>query len=143
MVHSGRSKQAGKKGIEEAIRLRKAVDATSAQITRLENICSDLDSEAYEISDAEDRLPKLQKTLQSHRVSLRRLERTLGVQDMTQYRHLLNSPFIQKRMEAHTLKMRLRERLRARKFERERIEQNMRRQQYNSESLRYQSSLFH
>lgn len=50
---------------------------------------------------------------------------------MTWYRHLVSSPFIQLRMNALAIKTRLREKIRARKFELDRVERSFRRQQFN------------
>jgi hypothetical protein len=69
-LFSGRSKNAGKNGIEEAVCLQKAVDATSAQVTCLEKICSNVNLELYEVSDTGNQLPALCNRLENYKSSL-------------------------------------------------------------------------
>ncbi|KAJ3725371.1 hypothetical protein C8R42DRAFT_575748 [Lentinula raphanica] len=100
------------------------------RISKLEDIISDLDAEEYEIADAENQLPILEKRLSDSRLALVREERKLGVEDKATYRHLAGSPFINLRMNARAVKIRLCSRLAARKFERDRLERSFRRQQH-------------
>ncbi|KAJ3712522.1 hypothetical protein C8R42DRAFT_594593 [Lentinula raphanica] len=130
------SKNAGKTAIEEAIHLRKIRDTLRDRISALEDIITDVDSEVYEVAEAEEKLPDLRVKLSSVQTRLLRQEQTLGVADRTQYQHLATSPFIGLRMNAHALKLRLRKCLTSRKFERDRIERSFRRQQYNDRKVR-------
>ncbi|KAJ3714478.1 hypothetical protein C8R42DRAFT_646407 [Lentinula raphanica] len=130
------SKNAGKTAIEEAIRLRKIRDTLRDRVSALEDIVTDVDSEVYEVAEAEEKLPDLRLKLSSVQTRLLRQEQTLGVAGRAQYQHLVTSPFIGLRMNAHALKLRLRKRLIARKFERDRIERSFRCQQYNDRKVR-------
>ncbi|KAJ3720488.1 hypothetical protein C8R42DRAFT_696783 [Lentinula raphanica] len=97
---------------------------------------TNVDSEVYEVAEAEEKLPDLREKLSSLQARLLRQEQTLGVAGRSQYRHLVTSPFVGLRMNAHALKIRLRNRLTSRKFERDRIERSFRRQQYNDRKVR-------
>lgn len=139
LIHTmlpGQSKNAGKKALEEALRLRRAVDESNAQISRLEDIVSDPYAEDFLVAEATDNLPKARSKLQGHRAVLRRLELALGVEEHKTYRHLTNSEFIRLRMNARAVKTCLRDRLRSRKFELDRVERSVRRQQFNERKIR-------
>ncbi|KAJ3779908.1 hypothetical protein GGU10DRAFT_381540 [Lentinula aff. detonsa] len=104
-----------------------------ALIKNLENIIIDGASELYEIAEAEMELPNLQERLDKVHKHLVSKERALGVEGKSQYNHLASSPFITDRMNACALKVRLRQRLQARKFERDRLERTFRQQLNTSE----------
>ncbi|KAJ3733669.1 hypothetical protein DFJ43DRAFT_994490 [Lentinula guzmanii] len=123
-----KSRSAAKTAIEEALRLRKARDTLRDSIKNLENIIIDGASEPYEIAEAEMELPNLRERLDKVHKHLVSKERALGVEGKSQYNHLASSPFITDRMNARALKVRLRQRLQARKFERDRLERTFRRQ---------------
>ncbi|KAJ3968612.1 hypothetical protein EV361DRAFT_972720 [Lentinula raphanica] len=127
--------QAGRKAIETALRLKKACETLVDWILKLEEIISDLDAEDYDIADAEAQLPALQKRLSDSRLALLHEEQKLGVEDKASYQHLARSPFINLRMNARAIKMRLRSRLTARKFERDWLERSFRRQQHNDQKV--------
>ncbi|KAJ3725522.1 hypothetical protein DFJ43DRAFT_1157442 [Lentinula guzmanii] len=128
-----KSRSAAKTAIEEALRLRKARDTLRDSIKNLENIIIDGASEPYEIAEAEMELPNLRERLDKVHKHLVSKERALGVEGKSQYNHLASSPFITDRMNARALKVRLRQRLQARKFERDRLERTFRRQLNTSE----------
>ncbi|KAJ3964085.1 hypothetical protein EV361DRAFT_874292 [Lentinula raphanica] len=123
---SGQSKEAGRKAIENALRLKKACDTLVERIAKAEEILSDAHAEAYEIAEGETQLPALREKLSETRSALVREERKLG-----------GSPFINLRMNARAIKTRLRSRLAARKFERDRVERTFRRQQYNDRKVHH------
>ncbi|KAJ3964362.1 hypothetical protein EV361DRAFT_979126 [Lentinula raphanica] len=75
-------------------------------------------SEPYEIAEAEMELPLLKEKFAKAQSSLSAKEQALGVDGQREYRHLASSPFITDHMNAHALKIRLRQHLQARKFER-------------------------
>lgn len=86
--------------------------------------------------------------LETAKMSLRKVEsnltkkeQALGVKQRQEFRHLLNSPFLNKKMNARALKMRIRERLRSRKFELDRLERSYRKQR-SGECLLFSLSLF-
>lgn len=66
----------------------------------------------------------------SERISnlLRHKERALGPIERQRLRKLVNSPYLRDRMNAFALKIRLRDKLRSRKFELERLERTFRKQ---------------
>jgi len=124
----GQSKASAKKAVEEALRLRKARDTLQDSVKRLEDVITDLSAEPYEVAAAELELDPLREKLEKTQLLLAAKEHALGVQARTQYRHLASSPFIMHRMNARALKFRLRQKLRSRKFERDRLERSFRRQ---------------
>lgn len=120
--------------MEEALRLRKARDILRDSIKDLQHILISRNSEPYEIAEAELELPGLRDKLDSTQKSLSLKERALGVEGKRRYNHLASSPFITDLMNARALKLRLRQRLQSRKFERDRLERMFRRQ-INSELI--------
>lgn len=132
---SGQSQNAGKKAIEEALHLRRAVNEINARISRLEEVVSDHHADEFLVEEAMHDLPIARNKLRSNRGLLHRLEHALGVEDHKTYHHLSQSEYIQLRMNARAIKMRLRERLCSRKFEMERVERSVRRQQYNERKI--------
>ena len=127
----GQWKNAGKKAIEEAVRMRSVIDTLKARIAHLKEVACDLNESLYLMTEAQEKLPGLTKELKDKKRSLSHMERALGVEQMRTYRHLASSAFISLRMNARAMKIYLRDRLRARKFERDRVERAVRRQQYN------------
>ncbi|KAJ3713041.1 hypothetical protein C8R42DRAFT_593768 [Lentinula raphanica] len=122
------SRKAGKTAVEEALRLRTVRDTLSDRVRRLEDITTDLSAEPYEVAEAEQQLTEVKENLRKTSATLKNKEMALGVEGRTQYRHLASSPFIAARMNARSCKLRLRTKLTARKFERDRLERSFRRQ---------------
>lgn len=112
------------------------MEELNAQISRLEQIVSDPHADDFLVAEASNDLPGARKKLQNHRITLGRAERSLGVEEHKSYRHLANSEFIRLRMNARAVKMCLRDRLRSRKFELDRVERSVRRQQVNERKIR-------
>ena len=108
--------------------MRKARDAQSDVVSALRKTISDIEAEPYEVTTAELELPEAVHKLEKCEATLKQQEKALGVEGRTQYRHLASSPFISARMNAKAVKLRLREKLRSRKFERDRLERSFRRQ---------------
>jgi hypothetical protein len=131
-ISLGQSRSAGQKAVEEALHLRKARDTLRDSVKDLQQILSSRNSEPYEIAEAEMELPELRKKLSTTQNSLSSKERALGVEGKERYTHLASSSFITDLMNARALKIRLRQRLQSRKFERDRLERMFRRQ-INSE----------
>ncbi|KAJ3715448.1 hypothetical protein C8R42DRAFT_549560, partial [Lentinula raphanica] len=127
------SRTAGKIAVEAALRIRKARDTLRKSIKNLEDIIANPSSEPYEIAEAELELPLLQEKLINTQSALAAKEKALGVDGEKEYRHLASSPFVTDRMNARALKVRLRQRLQARKFERDRLERSFRRQMNTSQ----------
>ncbi|KAJ3978980.1 hypothetical protein F5890DRAFT_1421989 [Lentinula detonsa] len=127
------ARNAGKKAVEGAIQLRRARDTLLESQKRLESIVTDVSYEPYEIAEAEIELPVVREKLLKVQSTLRTCELRLGVEGMRDYRRLASSQFFRERMNACALKTRICQRLRARKFERDRIERSFRRQMNTSE----------
>ncbi|KAJ3719284.1 hypothetical protein C8R42DRAFT_643548 [Lentinula raphanica] len=127
------SRTAGKQAIEDALRIRKARDTLRKSMKDLTDTISSPLSEPYEIAEAEMELPLLKEKFAKAQSSLSAKEQALGVDGQREYRHLASSPFITDRMNARALKICLRQRLQARKFERDRLERSFRRQMNTSQ----------
>ncbi|KAJ3709548.1 hypothetical protein C8R42DRAFT_533420, partial [Lentinula raphanica] len=127
------SQTAGKKAIESTIQLRRARDTSAETLKRMEAIIADPLSEPYEIAEAESELASVKEKLVKLQNQLRASESRLGVEGMQDYRRLASSSFVRDRMNACALKARICQRLRARKFERDRVERSFRRQTNTSE----------
>lgn len=97
---------------------------------------SDPYAQNFLVAEATDNLPKARRKLQGHRAVLRCLELALGVGEHKTYRHLTNSKFIRLHMNARAVKTCLRNRLQSRKFELNRVERSVRRQQLNERKIR-------
>jgi hypothetical protein len=131
LLSSGQSKNAGKNAVEAALYLHKGRDALKSRVSELEDVIADGSAAFYQIADAELELERLRPKLTNTQSELLRQECALGIDGMSQYRHLVSSPFLQARMNALAIKTRLREKLRARKFELDRIERSFHREQFN------------
>lgn len=107
----GESKATGKTAIEEAIRLGKVHDSLVQRISKLDDIICDENADVIEYTDTEEWLPGLRKQLDACKVKLLRSERGIGLEDWTNYCHLINSPDINLRMNACMVKMRLQDKL--------------------------------
>jgi hypothetical protein len=124
----GRSKGRGKSAVEEVIRLQKACDVLRDRICKLESILIDPYTESDAFADAELGLERAQAALSESNARLRAKEAGLGIRDRNQVHQLITNPFIEARMNARALKMRLRDKLRFRKFELDRLERSFRKQ---------------
>lgn len=116
--------------------MRRSVDESNARISRLEDILSDPHADEFLVAEATNDLSSARTRLKNHRSVLGRRELALGVEEHKTYRHLANSEFIRLRMNARAIKIRLRDRLRSRKFELVRVERSVRRQQLNDRKIR-------
>ncbi|KAK7008483.1 hypothetical protein R3P38DRAFT_3324595 [Favolaschia claudopus] len=131
-----RSKTAGKVAVEAIIRRRQAVAVLKKRIARLEDTVMDLDADAEDVRRAQDDLRTAQEKLKKDEATLKRKEKALGVQDRANLAHLTTSKFIAKKMNARALKHRLREKLRNRKFELDRVERTYRRKKKTEHKLK-------
>lgn len=82
----------------------------------------------WETATAELELETAVQTLRKAEIRLKKKEEALGVTARQQLQHLIKSPFLTKKMNARALKTRIRERLRSRKFELDRLEWSFRKQ---------------
>lgn len=94
----------------------------------LEDTITNPEAQDYEISEAEIHLDETQAKLGRAQLAVRAQESALGITEQAQLRLLVNNPYINIRMNARALKVRLRERLRGRKFEMDRLERSYRKQ---------------
>lgn len=106
--------------------MRRGVDEANARISRLEEVVSDHHADDYLVEEAMHDLPIARSKLRDSRNHLQCLERALGVEDHKTYHHLAQSEYIRLRMNAWAIKMRLRDRLRSRKFELDCVERSLR-----------------
>lgn len=74
------------------------------------------------VADASDRCDELRDLLPKLRETIRRKKATLGVTEQARLTSLIGNQFLRLRMNARALKSRIRDRLRQRKFELERLE---------------------
>lgn len=88
----------------------------------------DPSTESWEMAVAELELQTALQALRKAQGRVTTKESALGVEAKNQLRHLVNSAFLTKRMNARALKTRIRERLRSRKFELDRLERSYRKQ---------------
>jgi hypothetical protein len=114
--------------VEEAIRLRKSRDAAQAHVDELRRRIIDVSSEHWEVATAELELETALNVLTKVKDKVTKKESAMGITARQQLHQLLKSPFLVKKMNARALKTRIRERLRARKFELDRLERSYRKQ---------------
>lgn len=88
----------------------------------------DTSSEPWDAATAELELESAIQALRKAQARVVKKETTLGVDAKHQLRTLMKSPFLTKKMNACALKIRIRERLRSRKFELDRLERSYRKQ---------------
>ncbi|THU82139.1 hypothetical protein K435DRAFT_823279 [Dendrothele bispora CBS 962.96] len=121
-------KQAAKKAVEETLRLRKNVEVYKQRVIDLETLMVSDSSRSDQRAMAEEDLLKAKGQLRTARQKLAQQERHLGIPERRELKQLVSSPFLTKRMNALSLKIRLRQRLRTRKFELDRLERSYRKQ---------------
>ncbi|KAG6913223.1 hypothetical protein DXG01_008639 [Tephrocybe rancida] len=122
------SKKAGKDTVNELIRLRETQNDLKKHVKEYDAIIADVDLLPDEYADARTELESVHKRLEELRTRIRRKQAVLGVGDRTQLTNLINNPFLALRMQMLALKQRLRDRLRFRKFELDRLERLFRKQ---------------
>ena len=127
-TNAGQHKNRGKSAVEEALRLQKSQDAAQAHVDDLHKRIVDISSEAWEVATAELELETALHVLKSAQGRVQKKERALGVAAKEELRKLIKSPFLAKKMNARALKTQIRERLRSRKFELDRLERSYHKQ---------------
>ncbi|RDB27721.1 hypothetical protein Hypma_003286 [Hypsizygus marmoreus] len=123
-----RSRGHGKVAVEEVIRLRKGRDILKERVQELEGILIDPDAPADIFADAEIGLERARESLLESNRRIQVKERALGINDRDELQRLISNPYIAARMNARALKQRLRDKLRFRKFELDRLERSFRKQ---------------
>ncbi|KAJ7868928.1 hypothetical protein B0H14DRAFT_2728412 [Mycena olivaceomarginata] len=133
-----RSKTRGEKAVATVIELRNTTEAQKVELKDCEAaLCAatdDGDDDA--LVDAKMARDDARAMLLKTQDRLRRNEAALGVDEKVQLQKHTKSKFFQLRFDARTKKIRLRNLLRARKFEWERAERSSRRQQASEHKLR-------
>ncbi|KAJ7442423.1 hypothetical protein FB451DRAFT_1343897 [Mycena latifolia] len=123
-----RSKNKGQQAVNAVILMRGALKARETQVENLRqaflNTVMDEDASAPLHQVAFDSADEALKTAQT---KLRQKESALGVTERQSLRGLANSKYLRLRMNARALKHRLRDRLRSRKFELDKVERSFRR----------------
>lgn len=108
--------------------MRKRRDVAQDYVSDLRKRIMDTTSVPWEIATAELELEGALQTLRKAEAKVKLKEDGLGVTAKQQLKHLIKSPFLTKKMNARALKTRIRERLRFRKFELDRLERSYRKQ---------------
>ena len=127
-LRPGRTKNRGKSAVEEVIRLRKAVEILKSRVREFEDVIIDPSAAPHMVSHAEMELTAARSASRKCELTLQSREQALGVSHSAELGRLTNSPYIAARMNARALKHRLRDKLRARKFELDKIERSFRKQ---------------
>jgi hypothetical protein len=100
----------------------------ASRIENLMAVISDPTSLEYMVLDAENKYNTALSASERISAFLRQKERALGSIERQQLHKLVTSPYLCDRMNALALKIRLRDKLRSRKFELERLERTFRKQ---------------
>jgi hypothetical protein len=124
------------------VRLRKALVTRKARIQSYEDTILDDASADYEIQIAEVELAKARAQVKICRDTLRLKEQALGVSERQVLLKLNRSEYIQHRMSAWALKMRIRHKLQARKFELDRVERGFHRKKTTGEKADFYTVRF-
>ncbi|KAJ7687721.1 hypothetical protein B0H17DRAFT_939174 [Mycena rosella] len=132
-----RSKTAGQKAVAAVLASRDAVAIRKTQVTECEAAILDAidDDSGNDIVHCKVALETVRTALKKAKERLTRQELALGVGNRAALTKLGKSKYFELRMNAQALKTRLRDRLRARKFEHDRVERSSRRQQTSERKL--------
>ncbi|KAF8191905.1 hypothetical protein K438DRAFT_1919325 [Mycena galopus ATCC 62051] len=123
-----RTKTRGQQAVQAVILLRTAVKTREVQVRELrQKFLDGVSDEDNHSVLYETEWRAAQEALEKSLASLRRKERALGVNEQQELQKLIKSEYMRVRMNARALKLRLRQRLRARKFEMDVVERTYRR----------------
>ncbi|KAG6808053.1 hypothetical protein H0H93_000636, partial [Arthromyces matolae] len=122
------SQSAGKDAVEELLRLEDVLNKLKARADECDSILEDPSTPVDEFADAQIELATARERINNSKENIRRKRRALGFNDLQRLDKLKNDPYIAKRVNALALKHRLKERLRACKFELDRVERAYRHQ---------------
>ena len=112
----------GQRTVEGILALRKTLELHDQNIRMLESqLLSDV-HQAFDIDDVPQRLADTQASRSHIMEALRRKHHALGIDEREDLANATRSEYIRLRMNARALKQRIRDRLRQRKFEIERLE---------------------
>jgi hypothetical protein len=113
----------GKQAIEAILALEESLDAHKETIRALENLLNDGTGDAV---DAGIQLRESRTSCARLTQSIRQKRAALGVSERATLQRLKSNVFLRIKMNARAVKWRLRDRLRQRKFELERLERSYR-----------------
>ncbi|TFK71090.1 hypothetical protein BDN72DRAFT_870121 [Pluteus cervinus] len=130
-----RSKHLGKDAVEEALRLRTARDTLEKQLRKLQDCLIDSSADEYLQVTAQLEIPLVEEELAKAQARVQKQEALLGVGDRLKLSTLINSPFIQHCLNARALKIRLREKLRSRRFELDAMHQERKLDEHTTSSV--------
>jgi hypothetical protein len=121
----GRSKAKGKQAVQAVLELAESIQLQKHAITKLETALAqtsmlDMADLSEQLQDAREHLTRLEHGYD-------RKKNALGIGEQANLRMLQRDTFLRLRMNALALKQRLRDRLRQRKFEIEKLERSYRR----------------
>ncbi|KAK7461154.1 hypothetical protein VKT23_009081 [Stygiomarasmius scandens] len=122
------SKNKGKQTVQECMRLRQSKKTLEKRLKYLQDIICDPNSADYDVAAVQVELPQILERFNTTKVKLDKKERALGANEKTQLHLWVKSQYINKCMNAKAILTRLRERLRSRKFELDRVERSCRKQ---------------
>ncbi|KAF8207995.1 hypothetical protein K438DRAFT_1754740 [Mycena galopus ATCC 62051] len=123
-----RTKTRGQQAVQAVILLRTAVKTREVQVRELrQKFIDGVSDEDNHSVLYETEWRAAQEALEKSLASLRRKERALGVNEQQELQKLIKSEYMRVRMNARALELRLRQRLRARKFEMDVVERTYRR----------------
>lgn len=120
----GRSKNKGRQAVMAILTLDKSIASEQALVKKLDKLIALGRGDFLEVSD---QLTETNKRLQRAQDWRRSKLNSLGISDMSRLAHLRDNAFLRARMNALAIKERLRDRLRQRKFELEKLERSYRR----------------
>ncbi|KAG6904446.1 hypothetical protein DXG01_009881, partial [Tephrocybe rancida] len=122
------SQNAGKDAVKELLQMRETRDRLKKREREYDALIEDEATPMDEYIEAKADLESVRVRLQDLNTRIRNKQSVLGVTDRARLRNLMNNPFLTARMNALALKQRLRDQLRARKFEMERLERSFHKQ---------------
>ncbi|KAJ7432680.1 hypothetical protein B0H11DRAFT_2260229 [Mycena galericulata] len=133
-----RSKTKGQKAIEGVLGLREALAIHKEKVVeRQAEMLDAIDRGEYgPETDHKANLDKAKAALEKAKTTLRRKEQALGVDGRNKLKNAAHGKYFQLRMNAYAVKRRLRDLLRAHKFERDGVERTSRRHQASENKLR-------
>ena len=122
-----RSKNKGKQAVEEIFSLQKALDISKVEKEELEaGLMGDWVDEGHDVTELALRLESAHNKVHNLEMALLKKKEALGVDDKVNLKKLMNNAYLRVRMNALALKTRIRDCLRQRKFEPERMERSYR-----------------
>jgi hypothetical protein len=122
----GRSHNKGKQAIEVILTLGKTLDNYNAAIDNLEALLLDDAQNTIDTVDVDTQLHEYRLKVVKVTKTLQRKKAALGIEDQQNLSRLKQNEYLRVRMNALALKKRIRDRLRNRKFELERLERSYR-----------------